>query len=345
ATGRWWAWCRARASLACGWQTGCRTSPPAWATPTVWCWGQKLSTAAARASVPPASSDLTGELAQGSSSGTRTLLEVSEPAGRTMRVRVASGLGALVAGMLGLLLALPAPPEARSAADRPAVVFEDYPVIPPRGYVCYRAGSPITVDGRLDDAAWEAAPWSEDYVDMEGDKKPRPRYRTRMKMLWDNACLYIAAELQEPHVWGTLTQHDSVIFHDNDFEVFLDPDGDSHLYAELELNTLNTTWDLLLTKPYKDGGKAIDAWEIQGLRTAVHVDGTLNDPRDTDRGWSVEIRWPWRGGEGRRRPGRGTATSGGSTSRGWSGTSRSRAAGTARCRAGRSTTGSGRRRA
>jgi hypothetical protein len=30
------------------------------------------------------------------------------------------------------------------------------------------------------------------------------------------------------------------------------------------------------------------------LRTAVHVDGTLNEPADTDRGWSVEIAFPWK---------------------------------------------------
>ena len=80
--------------------------------------------------------------------------------------------------------------------------------------------------------------------------------------------------------------------------MFLDPDGDSHLYGELELNALNTTWDLLLTKPYKDGGRAVNAWEITGLKTAVHVDGTLNDPRDTDRGWTVEIALAVGGAEG-----------------------------------------------
>jgi hypothetical protein len=175
------------------------------------------------------------------------------------------------------------------------VTFEDSPAIQPRGYVCYRAAGPIVLDGRIDEAAWRAAPWSEDFGDIEGDRKPKPRYRTRVKMLWDDRGLYLAAELEEPHVWATIIQHDAVIFHDNDFEVFLDPDGDSHLYAELELNARNTTWDLLLPRPYKDGGKAIDAWEITGLKTAVHVQGTLNDPRDTDRGWSVEIFWPWRG--------------------------------------------------
>jgi len=45
-----------------------------------------------------------------------------------------------------------------------------------------------------------------------------------MQMLWDDECLYIAAEMEEPHLWATLTEHDSIIFHDNDFEVFLDPD-------------------------------------------------------------------------------------------------------------------------
>jgi hypothetical protein len=162
--------------------------------------------------------------------------------------------------------------------------------------VAYRAQGRIKVDGKLDDAAWQAAPWSDDFVDIEGDAKPKPRYRTRVKMLWDDQNLYIAAELEERHVQASLTEHDSYIFHDdNDFEVFLNPAGDSHLYAELEMNALNTTWDLLLTKPYRAGGRALDGWEIAGLKTAVHVDGTLNDPKDVDRGWTIEIAWPWKG--------------------------------------------------
>ena len=113
-------------------------------------------------------------------------------------------------------------------------------------------------------------------------------------MLWDDEYFYIAAEMEEPHVWGTLTKHDSVIFHDNDFEVFIDPNGDTLEYYEFEINALNTGWDLILDKPYRHGGRASNAWEIPGLRTAVHVDGTLNDPSDTDRGWSVELSFPWK---------------------------------------------------
>ena len=66
-------------------------------------------------------------------------------------------------------------------------------------------------------------PWTTDFVDIQGGAKPTPRFRTRAKLLWDDDYLYIAAELEEPHVWATLTQHDSVIFQDPDFEVFIDP--------------------------------------------------------------------------------------------------------------------------
>ena len=150
--------------------------------------------------------------------------------------------------------------------------------IPPRGYVCYYTDKPIKIDGRLDDPAWQDAPWTDYFVDIEGDRKPRPRFKTRVKMLWDKEYFYVAAALEEPHVWGTLTKHDSVIFQDNDFEVFINPTGDNHDYYEFEINALNTGWDLFLPRPYRDGGPALNAWEIPGLKTGVSIDGTLNDP-------------------------------------------------------------------
>ena len=169
------------------------------------------------------------------------------------------------------------------------------PLDHPRGYVCPRASGPVAIDGVPDEAAWAAAAWSDPFVDIEGDAKPKPRFRTRMKMIYDDEALYIAAELEEPHVWAKLKEHDAILFMDPDFEVFLDPDGDNHHYGELEINANNATWDLLLTKPYKDGGRALNGWEIIGLKTAVKVNGTLNDPTDKDVGWTVEIKWPWKG--------------------------------------------------
>lgn len=164
----------------------------------------------------------------------------------------------------------------------------------PKSYACYRASQPIRIDGKLDDGDWRRAPWTDEFIDIEGEGKPRPRFRTRTKMLWDDEYLYVAAELQEPDISATLTAHDSVIFHDNDFEVFLKPPGEAKGYYEFEINALNTSWDLFLDKPYREGGKADNSWDIPGLLTAVSIDGTLNDPRDRDRGWTVEIALPWK---------------------------------------------------
>src|SRR5262249_1329826 len=141
----------------------------------------------------------------------------------------------------------------------------------PEGYVCYRAIEPFEIDGNLDKPAWRNTSWTGDFVDIEGEIRPLPRFRTRVKMLWDDAYFYIGAELEEAHVWATLTEHDSVIFQDNDFEVFIDPDGDNHNYYEIEINALNTVWDLRLVKPYRDGGPALNSWEIPGLKTAIHI--------------------------------------------------------------------------
>lgn len=163
----------------------------------------------------------------------------------------------------------------------------------PRGYVCYRASAPLVLDGKLDDEAWQHAAWTEDFVDIEGELRPKPRYRTRAKMLWDEKNFYVAAELEEPHVWATLTTRDAIIFYDNDFEVFIDPDGDTHRYYELEVNAFATEWDLFLPRPYRDGGPALHSWDIQGLQTRVQVAGTSNQPNDVDQGWSVEIAMPW----------------------------------------------------
>lgn len=164
----------------------------------------------------------------------------------------------------------------------------------PQRYACPRATSPIRIDGLLNDPAWQRAPWTPAFVDIQGARQPKPRFQTRVKMLWDADYFYVAADLQEPHVWATLTEHDSVIFRDNDFEVFLNPSGDTLNYFEFEINALNTSWDLFLPKPYKKGGKADNSWDIPGLRTGVAVHGTLNNPADVDQGWTVELAFPWK---------------------------------------------------
>jgi hypothetical protein len=79
-----------------------------------------------------------------------------------------------------------------------------------------------------------------------------------------------------------------VIFQDNDFEVFIDADGDTHAYYELEVNAFGTAWDRMLLQPYRDGGPPIHGWDVAGLK----VRGTINRPGDKDDAWTVEIAMP-----------------------------------------------------
>lgn len=163
----------------------------------------------------------------------------------------------------------------------------------PPSYAVYRAVDALEIDGKLDEDGWQAAPWTDPFVDIEGSDSSAPRYETRAKMLWDDNYLYIAAELEEPDVWATFTERDAPIYHDNAFEVFIDPTGDTHNYYELEVNALETVWDLMLVRPHRDGGPSISAWDIRGLEVGVQVDGTLNEPGDSDEGWTVEMALPW----------------------------------------------------
>ncbi len=164
---------------------------------------------------------------------------------------------------------------------------------PVRSYEARRAASPPSIDGALDDAAWRNAPWTEPFVDIRGEGWPEPALTTRAKVTWDERHLYVGAELEEPHLWATLADRDAIVYREHDFEVFLDPDGDALSYYELEINALGTEFDLFLDRPYSRKGRANVEWDMEGLRTAVRLDGTLNDPSDEDAGWSVEIAIPW----------------------------------------------------
>lgn len=164
----------------------------------------------------------------------------------------------------------------------------------PPTYECVRARAAITVDGALDDAAWQSAPWTAEFVDIVGTRnRPAPELRTRAKLLWDADHLYVAAEVTDPRVAATIRRRDEQLFREQVFEVFIDPGADGTDYLEIQINPLNTICDLAMDKPYREDGKANVAFDVAGMRTAVRVHGTVNDPSDTDEGWTVELAIPW----------------------------------------------------
>lgn len=163
----------------------------------------------------------------------------------------------------------------------------------PKSYTAVRVSDPITLDGKLDEKTWANAVWTDRFVDIEGSLKPNPRYNTRVKMAWDDKYVYLAAEIEDPHIWANLTLHDQIVFFDNDFEIFMDPDNDTHHYFEYEVNAIGTIFDLLVVKTYRVGAPALHEWDFKGLKQGISIDGTLNDPNDVDRKWTLEVAIPF----------------------------------------------------
>ncbi|QIA07086.1 carbohydrate-binding family 9-like protein [Draconibacterium halophilum] len=164
---------------------------------------------------------------------------------------------------------------------------------PPNTYTAGQSRDTIKIDGQANEPVWKNAAWTSEFIDIQGENMPHPTYRTHIKMLWDADNLYIFAELEEEHIWAYYDKQDMIVYHENDFEVFIDPDGDTHNYYEFEVNAQNTLFDLFLDKPYRNGGKADIEWNAKGFKSAIYLDGTLNDPTDTDKKWCVEMAIPF----------------------------------------------------
>jgi hypothetical protein len=191
-------------------------------------------------------------------------------------------------------------------------------------YTAYRALAPLPVDGRLEAESWRLAPRSPRFIDLISGE--RTIHDTHAAVLWDDEYLYVGFWVEEPHVHATLTERDSLVWTENDVEVFV---AGADAYYELEINPLGTLYEALFVweEAYERGGyseaqglgrDALGAqpfngvgftshprgprlgffrWDLPGLRSAVFVDGTVNDPSDRDRGWRAELALPWAGME------------------------------------------------
>ncbi|SDS01148.1 Carbohydrate family 9 binding domain-like [Formosa sp. Hel1_31_208] len=163
-------------------------------------------------------------------------------------------------------------------------------IVNPQHYIVTKVNTELTIDGKADEIEWNNASFTHDFIDIEGVKIPK--FSTKVKMLWDNDYLYVYALMKEPHIWGDITERDAIIYLNNDFEVFLDPSQTGFGYGEIEINALNTVWDLYLDKPYRVGGKANFEWDLKQLKSAVFINGSINKYNDIDNSWSLEIAIP-----------------------------------------------------
>lgn len=185
-------------------------------------------------------------------------------------------------------------------------------------YTAHYAKSAIVVDGRLDEPAWQGALRSPRFVDIISGQQAI--HNTQAAVLWDEKNLYVAFWVEEPFVQAKYTNHNDPIYYDNDVEVFI---AGKDAYYEFEVNAFNTVYEAFFiwkdayeagefaaapefqagkVKPFNGvgfkkhpRGERLGAfeWIFPNKKSAVAVEGTINDHKDRDRGWTVELAFPW----------------------------------------------------
>ena len=161
-----------------------------------------------------------------------------------------------------------------------------------REYVVRKTGTPLVIDGVMDETVWEKTATTEYFVEQEhGDSVPHP---TRAKLLWDDHYLYVGFICTDPDVWSTLTGRDAHLWEEENVEIFGDPDGDEKNYFEMEFNPLGTIFDQVVDHSWMEGdNNEVRSWNLQGLKVGVSVAGTVNDVSDTDTAWYCEVAIPY----------------------------------------------------
>lgn len=159
-----------------------------------------------------------------------------------------------------------------------------------REAVCRWASSAPKIDGKLDDPVWESAavidrfPAFWRHVDNGAG--------TRARLLWDRDALYISATMTDNELRSFGVKRNDTLWEGDVFELFFKPSAQRPEYYEFQVNPKSVVLDL----PFPQRGAPfakIAALPPLGFTAVAVADGTVDQPGDRDRGWTVEGRIRW----------------------------------------------------
>ena len=187
-------------------------------------------------------------------------------------------------------------------------------------YAAVRCQSAPVIDGKLDDEVWKRVEKTSNFVDLISGEQTI--HETKAAITWDDQNLFIAFWVSEPNVDAKYKERDDPIYYDNDVEVFI---AGKDAYYEFEVNAFGTIYEAFFVweDAYRKGGYSRDpqlrrdapksqpfngvglknhprgkriaflGYDFPNLRSAVHINGSLNDDSDIDQGWTAELAFPW----------------------------------------------------
>ena len=171
------------------------------------------------------------------------------------------------------------------------------PIPPIPRYEVKPATSRISIDGKLDDKAWAAAGTIE--LIFPWESQTGAKQKTTARLLWDDDNLYVSYECEDSDITAQVAERDGPVYNDDAVEIFINPKpSQTNVYLGLEMNVRAVLYDYL----HSDGQASFKRFNLQGVRLATNIDGTLNMTGDKDRGWSLEVSIPWANFEELARP-------------------------------------------
>jgi hypothetical protein len=158
-------------------------------------------------------------------------------------------------------------------------------------YLVHRAEGKITIDGADHPEQWKTAQVLGDFR-IPGSLDDA-RSRTSAQLLWDDQCLYLRITAEDQDLRGTFTARTDPLYQEDVVEFFFKPYADKGYYYEFEVNPINTVMALQIADRRRQTLEERSRWET-GIRSAVEVGGTINQPEDRDRLYRVVMAIPFK---------------------------------------------------
>lgn len=159
-------------------------------------------------------------------------------------------------------------------------------------YPCRYIAGPLEIDGDFGKEAWRRAEPLDFHLPVSLEK---PKSPTEAGLLWDDNYLYAGYRAHDLDIFAYHTGRNSQTCDDDVLELFFKTDPSAEPYYNFEINALNTVYDA-----YNHRSRAAGSshrwkwWDCAGLKSAVRIKGTINDPTDRDEYWQLEIAVPFR---------------------------------------------------
>jgi hypothetical protein len=146
----------------------------------------------------------------------------------------------------------------------------------------------IVLDGDTDDPGWTSPPGparTGPFTLASGASGEAARPYSNARALWGDGHLYLALYAADEDIRSRTADHDGPLWLDDSFRLVF-TQGD--VERAIEVSPRGAVTDAM-----RRGGAAFDySWE-SGVHVSPELDGTLNDARDSDEEWAIEMAIPF----------------------------------------------------